>query len=138
MNGHPDTQALHVYADGELSPEEARRVEVHLEHCTECQREVTLLYSIGGAMQTMQPPRRRESAWEGVHRRITRPVGWILIVAGVLLWAGLALVSWFREELTLQWLAATAAGVGLAMLAIGIAYEQYREWKVSPYRDIER
>jgi anti-sigma factor RsiW len=137
MNGHPQVEALHAYADGELLPEEARRVETHLERCTECLREVTLIHSIGGAMRTMNPPRRRGSAWEGVHRRITRPVGWILLVAGVLLWAGLAIFSWFRQELTLEWLAATAFGVGLAMLTIGIAYDQYREWKQSPYKDIE-
>ncbi len=137
MNGHPE-ELLSAYADGELPPEEGRRVEAHLQRCTECARELAMIRTLGGAMRAMRPPQRRESVWEGVHRRITRPVGWLLLLAGLILWAVLALIGWFRQELTLEWLAATAIGVGLLMLAIGIAYEQYREWQGSPYKDIER
>jgi anti-sigma factor RsiW len=137
MSGHP-LEALSAYADGELSTEEARRVESHLERCTECARELALIRTMGGAMRTLEPRRGRASAWEGVHRRITRPLGWVLLVVGVTLWTALALVSWFRQALTPEWLAVTAVGVGLAMLAIGIAYEQYREWRDSPYKDVER
>jgi anti-sigma factor RsiW len=137
MSGHP-LEALSAYADGELPPEEARRLESHLERCTECARELALIRTMGGAMRTLQPRRGRASVWEGVHRRITRPLGWVLLVVGVALWTALALVSWFRQALTPEWLAATAVGVGLAMLAIGIAYEQYREWRDSPYKDVER
>jgi anti-sigma factor RsiW len=138
MNGHP-TEALGAYADGELTQDEARRVEAHLARCTECAREVAAIRSLGGAMRDIETSRPRGGdTWARVHRRITRPVGWVLLVAGVLLWTGLALASWFRETLTLEWLAATAVGVGIAMLAVGIAYEQYREWKDSPYKDIDR
>jgi anti-sigma factor RsiW len=137
MTAHP-TETLTAYADGELPPEEARRVETHLEQCTECGRELALIRTLGGAMRDLSthPPRR--STWERVHLRITRPVGWTLLAAGVLVWAGIVAVSWLRQPPTLEWLAATAAGVGVAMLAVGIGYEQYREWKNSPYRDIER
>ena len=137
MTTHP-VEALSAYADGELPPAEAREVETHLEQCTECARELALIRTLGGAMRAMPANRPHRSTWERVHLRITRPVGWTLLAAGLLVWAGIALVSWFREALTLEWLAATAVGVGVAMLAIGIGYEQYREWKTSPYRDIER
>jgi anti-sigma factor RsiW len=137
MNHHP-TDELSAYADGELPPDATRRVAEHLEACTECARELSLIRTLGGAMRTLQnrPPDR--STWERVHRRLTRPAGWILIVLGAVLWGGLALASWLRRELTLEWLAGTALGVGLLMLLVGIAYEQYREWRGSPYRDIER
>jgi anti-sigma factor RsiW len=138
MNGHP-REELSAYADGELSPGDARRVEEHLRRCTECSREVTLYGTMGGAMRESYTRRSRSAGiWEGVHRRITRPVGWILLVVGVVLWAGLALVSWLRQELTLEWLAGSAVLVGLVLLAAGIGYEQYREWKESPYKRIER
>jgi anti-sigma factor RsiW len=137
MSTHP-REALTAYHDGELPPEEARQVEAHLEACTECLRELSHIRTLGGAMRDMrsEPPSR--SVWDGVHRRITRPVGWLLVIVGALLWTGLAMVGWFREELTLEWLATTAVAVGLLMLAAGIAHEQYREWKGSPYKDIER
>ena len=76
--------------------------------------------------------------WDRVQRAIARPIGWGLLVAGFLLWMVLAAVAWFREEFTVEWLAATAIGTGLLMLLIHFGYEQYREWKESPYKGIER
>ena len=35
-------------------------------------------------------------------------------------------------------IAISAFGVGLAMLAVSVAYEQYRDWKETRYRDIQR
>lgn len=137
MSAHPE-ELLGAYADGELPPDEARRVEAHLQRCTECARELAQIRFLGGAMRSLQPRSTQRSVWEGVHRRITRPVGWILLLAGLVLWLGLALLAWLREELTLEWLAITAMGVGLVLIAVGIGYEQYREWKESPYRDVER
>lgn len=138
MSQHP-VELIGAYADGELSAEEARRVEAHLATCTECRRELALIQNLGEAMQTIlsRPPRR--SVWEGVNRKITRPIGWILLIVGVITWIGLALVEWFREgELTPEWLAGTAVGTGLVLLLIGVAYEQFRDWKETPYKDIER
>jgi anti-sigma factor RsiW len=137
MNGHPQ-EMLSAYADGELAPDEARRVEEHLARCTECARELAINRSIGGAMRSTESGHPRGGVWEGVHRRITRPLGWVLILAGVAAWLGLALVAWFREAMTWEWLVATAVGVGVLLLLVGIGYEQYREWKTSPYKDIER
>jgi anti-sigma factor RsiW len=137
MNRHPH-QALSAYADGELPAEEARRVEAHVRQCTECARELALIRNLGGVMRSMPAPSRRSDAWEGVNRRIARPAGWLLLIIGVILWAGLALVGWFRQTLTLEWVAATAVAAGLAVLAASIAYEQYRDWTDSPYKDVER
>lgn len=137
MNGHPREQ-LGAYLDGELAPEERTGIELHLRDCTECSRELTIMQQLGGAMRTLSERNGPRSVWDGVHRRITRPIGWILLVAGFLLWSGLALVAWLRAELTLEWLAGTGIGVGLALLLIGVAYEQYRDWKETRYKDVQR
>ena len=137
----PHPQALiSAYADGELSPSEAARVEAHLAACTECTRELALIKDIGAAMTAHRP---RSDAppdvWRGVHRRITQPIGWILVVAGVTVWIALALIEWFRAgSLTAGWLSATAVGIGLALLFVGVVHQQYREWRSSPYKDLER
>jgi anti-sigma factor RsiW len=137
MTLHP-TELLGAYADGELPPEAAARVEAHLEACTECGRELALIRTLGGAMREMETTGRTPSAWERVHGRITRPVGWTLLLAGAAVWAGIAIAAWFRQSLTLEWLAGTAVAVGVLMLLVGIGHEQYRAWRTSPYRDIER
>ena len=136
-NPHPE-EKLSAYADGELPAPEAESVEAHLETCTECRRELAAIETMGDAMSAGDVDGRR-SVWDGVRRRIVRPAGWLLVVAGAAVLAALAAVEWFRTgALTPEWLATTAVGVGIGLLAVNIGWEQYREWKQSPYRDVER
>jgi anti-sigma factor RsiW len=140
MNHHPH-ELLSAYADGELHGDEAQRVRQHLAACTECARELSIIRAMGGALQTLGTGRDdtpHAGVWTGVHRNITRPFGWVLLAGGVLLWTALAIYAWARQDFTWEWLAVSAMLVGLAMLMIGIAHEQYTEWRSSPYRDIER
>ncbi|HUF50209.1 MAG TPA: zf-HC2 domain-containing protein [Longimicrobiales bacterium] len=137
MVRHPRAE-LSAYLDGELAADEASEIERHLRDCTECSRELAIMNNLGGAMRAMQtrPPTR--GIWDGVHRRITQPVGWILLLSGAAVWFALAVAAWLRAELTLAWLVATAVGVGVFLLLVAIGYEQYRDWKETRYRDVER
>jgi anti-sigma factor RsiW len=129
---------LSAYADGELREAERAEVEAHIARCTECARELALIRTMGGMMREMRSETPRPSVWQAVDRKINRPVGWILVILGTLLWAGLALASWFRQALTWEWAAITAVGVGLLMIGVGVGVEQYREWKRSPYKELEQ
>lgn len=138
MTQHPLAD-ISRYADGELSPMEAQHVEAHLETCTECTRELALIKSMGEAMaQKTNAAGQERDLWGGVHRRITQPIGWILALAGLAVWAALGVMEWFRGELTLEWLAITAMVIGLALVAVAIGHRQYSEWRSSPYKDLER
>lgn len=141
MTTHPLAE-ISAYADGELAAADAERVERHLASCTECARELALIRTMGDAMiqDTKDGAGNRGGAmWPAVHRRITQPVGWILTIAGVAVWAALAIVEWFRAgELTLRWLSTTAVGIGIALIAVAVVHQQYREWRSSPYKDVER
>jgi anti-sigma factor RsiW len=138
MNRHPH-DLLGAYADGELDAAQTARVAEHLTKCTECMRELTLIRSMGGAMRTMVNSTGSRGVWDAVHRRISRPIGWVLILAGAAVWAVLLVLEWYRgRELTLEWVAASAFVSGIVLLAVGIGYEQYREWKESRYRDVIR
>jgi anti-sigma factor RsiW len=137
VSAHPGP-LLSAYADGELDAAQRADVEAHLAVCTECKRELSMIRTLGGAMREARSESGAASVWSAVDRRINRPFGWILVVAGVLVWAGLAVRAWAREALTLEWIAVTAVVVGLAMLALGVGVEQYREWKRSPYKELER
>lgn len=139
MNNMHPVELLGAYADGELDAGRTATVAEHLTRCTECAREVALIRSMGGAMRQMVKATPRPGVWDTVHRRITRPVGWILILAGAAIWAGLLLVEWYRSRaLSWEWIGATAFWVGAAMLIIGVAWEQYRDWKDTRYRDVTR
>jgi hypothetical protein len=138
MNRHPH-ELLGPYADGELGAEEMATVAAHLTMCTECARDVALIRSMGGAMRQMvndAPPR---GIWDRVHRRIARPLAWLLIGAGAVIWGALVVVQVYRSrELTWEYASFSALFVGGVLLAIGIAYEQYREWRETRYRNVNR
>jgi anti-sigma factor RsiW len=139
MTHHPMV-SISAYADGELTDEEETQVEAHLAQCTECARELALIRSMGDAMvEGMRRPQPERSVWDRVHRRITQPVGWLLFASGISVWIALLIIEWFRAgELTLPWMATTAIGIGVALIALGIGYEQFREWRHSPYKDLDR
>lgn len=139
MTQHP-LESISAYADGELTAHEERQVEAHLAACTECARELALIRAMKEAMkQGMRTTDPQRSVWEGVHRGITLPLGWLLLSAGTAVWLMLLLIEWFRSgELTVRWMATTAIGIGIALLAVAIGYEQYREWRTSPYKDLQR
>lgn len=135
--GHP-TEELDAYADGELEDEARRRVARHLEECSECRRDLALIRTMGDAMRDTMTA-SDGGVWDSVHRRLTRTAGWALVVTGAVILGILAGIEWFRAgSLTLEWVATTAVGVGVALLLVSIGREQYREWKSSPYRDLER
>jgi anti-sigma factor RsiW len=135
MTGHPRAR-LSAYFDGELSADETAEVERHLDTCTECARELAIMNQLRGVMR--MPYANHRSVWDEVHRKITRPVGWLLLLAGSALWAALVLVAWWRAELTVEWIAVTGIGTGLLFLIIGIGHEQYRDWKTTRYKDVQR
>jgi anti-sigma factor RsiW len=137
MTAHPREQ-LTAYADGELDLSSASEIERHLAICTECARELAIVRSLKGAVKEMQSMQREKDLWSGIHRRLTKPIGWILILAGTAVWMALAAIQFFRQELTIEWLAASALLTGAALLLVGIGHEQYRQWKNERYKDVER
>jgi anti-sigma factor RsiW len=137
MTAHAREQ-LSAYLDGELAPDDARRLERHLHDCTECSRELAILTDLRGAIRTMAQTAGHRSVWDDVNRRITRPAGWVLLLLGAAIWAVLALLAWWRAELTLEWVAGTGVAAGLILLLIGMGHEQYRDWKDTRYKDVER
>jgi anti-sigma factor RsiW len=138
MTTHPREQ-LSAYADGELDRATAAELDQHLETCTECARELSIVRKLKGAMQDMQNSRSEKDLWSGVHRRLTTPVGWLLIVAGTVMWAILAVVRWAQTaELTPEWLGGSALLIGLVLLLVAITHQQYRAWKTERYKDVDK
>jgi anti-sigma factor RsiW len=137
MSRHPREQ-LSAWHDGELPPGEAAEIERHLQGCTECSRELAIMNMLGGAMRTMTTERGAAAygtACTGASR--DRPAGCCCSPA-LAIWAGLGVVAWWRAELTAEWIAATGVAAGLILLLVSLGYEQYREWKETRYKDVQR
>lgn len=137
----PTPEQLMRYLDGELSPEERRRVEAAIGTSTELQRELAIFGSMkeGLAGLSFQPPPRGTGLWDRVHRRVSRPVGWILLIAGCAVWAGYgAYVFYTAPGDLLEKLSTGAVVIGILLLLASVIQEQYRDWLEDPYKDVHR
>ncbi len=128
------------FLDGELPPDEVARVEDALGRSTELQRELRIFEAlrrdVGGL--TYDPPPHR-SVWDGVQRRLTRPVGWILFVSGAILWTLYG--GWVFATSAVnpvEKLAVGALAIGFLILLGSTVSERVREFRTDPYRDIQR
>lgn len=137
MTGHEE---LMRYIDGELPPERARAVEEALERSTELRRELVLfrrmktdLEEIGARMSTQR------TVWDEVNRRLTRPVGWVLFLAGALVWLTYGVYTYLAGADALwEKMAVSAVVVGLGMLLLSVMVDRYQDLKTDPYREIQR
>lgn len=128
------------YIDGELPPDRARAVEAAMETDTELRREYVVfsrmktdLRAMGGDMQT------RSTAWDAVNRRLARPMGWILFLAGLAVWVAYAVYAFITgPEAMWEKLAISAVVVGLAVLFLTVAIDRLRDLKTDPYKEIQR
>jgi hypothetical protein len=128
------------FLDDELSPEERTRVQQALGTSTELQRELAIYQAIRSDLTALpEGMRPGSSVWGSVNRRLTRPVGWILMVSGFLIWAGYgAWVFTTSPANPVEKMAVGALVVGFLILLGSTIMDRLQEWKTDPYRDIER
>ena len=129
------------YLDGEMPPKERVALEAAVERSTELRRELAIYQAMQRdfASLSFAPPRPHDSVWGSVNRRLTRPLGWILLVGGALLW--LAYVAYvFALSPVAAWgkIAVAAVVIGFLLLLAAVIADRYREWLTDPYRDVHR
>ncbi len=128
------------YLDGELPPERARAVEAALEADTELRREYVIFRRMKADLEEMGGDMRAPgSVWDTVNRRLTRPLGWLLFLAGLAVWVGYAVYLFVTvHEPLWERLAISAAVVGLAILFLSVTIDRLRDLKTDPYREIQQ
>ncbi len=128
------------YLDGELPPDRARRVEEAMEASTELRREYTVfrrmktdLEDLGGLMDADR------TVWTKVNQRLTRPVGWVLFLIGLVVWVAYGVYTYLTGANAMwQKLATSAIFVGLAILLLTAVVDRVRDLKTDPYREIQK
>lgn len=128
------------YLDGELEPEQVTRVERALGESTELRRELAIFRALHADLEGLPTPGAgRGSVWRQVNQSLNRPVGWILVAVGSVLWSGYGLWVFANSPSNpVQKLAVAALVVGFLIMLVGTILERSAEWKVDPYRDVER
>lgn len=133
-------EELMRFLDGELEPSEHARIEREMARSTELQREFAIYQALQSEFRDLSfAVQRDHSVWDAVDRRLTRPVGWILLTGGAVLW--IAYGAWvFGTSTANPWekMAVAALAAGFLILLGSTIFERMRGWRTDPYKDIER
>ena len=133
-------EELMRYLDGEVGPEERSRIETSVEASTEIRRELAVYRAMKDDLQTLKlnDGGPNGSVWYAVNRHLTRPLGWILLVVGALVWAAYGVYVYLASPAFLwQKLATGGVGIGILLLLASVIWERYRVWLTDPYRNIQ-
>jgi hypothetical protein len=74
-----------------------------------------------------------------VNRRLTRPIGWLLVMMGTVAWVAHFVYEYFTSAAP-SWeiMATSAVVIGVLLLFASVIYDRYRELLTDPYRHVER
>ena len=135
------TDELMAYMDGELPPDDRERVEDGLARSTELQRELAMYQAMKTDFQGLhfQPPHDRSSVWDQVNRRLNRPIGWGLLIVGLVIWMTYGTYLFATSSVS-PWekLGTGAVAIGVLMLLTSVIWERIRELETDPYRNVQR
>jgi predicted anti-sigma-YlaC factor YlaD len=141
-------QLVSAYLDGEVSEDERRMVEKHLEECAECRqacRETSELEEVMAKMTLKEPPKEVWKMYtESVYNRLERGIGWILLSIGamiVLFFAGYQALKGFILDPTISMV--VKAGIlcglgGVVVLLVSLIRERLFVNKRERYKEIEK
>lgn len=133
-------EELMRYLDGELPSERVRAVEEAMERSTELRRDHAIYSRMKSDLESMgEHMGDSAGAWEQVSRAITRPMGWVLFLAGAAVWLAYVVYAYLAgaEDMWMK-LATSAVVVGLAMLLLSALLDRLLDLKTDPYREIHR
>jgi hypothetical protein len=129
------------YLDGELGPEEREHVERGLAASTELQRDLAMYRAMKSDIQGLHfhPVNDRNSVWDQVNARLNRPIGWVLLIVGSVIWMTYGTYVFATSPVS-PWekMGTGAIAIGVLMLLASVIWERLRELETDPYRDVQR
>lgn len=122
-----DIQALMSgQLDGELEPDETKRLEKHLASCTECQAEFEKMKQLVAATSKLRFAEPPDDVWdhflEGVYNRLERKMGWLVFIIGAVVLAAFGIYAFVTEPWGSAFVKVIIAApiVGLAIVFVSV------------------
>ncbi len=130
--------------DGELTPEEACRINEHLTRCAACRTGYDELRVTTGKLAAIsfQEPSDavRLQVWKGPYSRLARNTSLVMIIGGYALLIGYGVFEFLTsgtEELPAKW-GLAAIALGFLILLVQFIRERVKTYTSDPYKEIER
>lgn len=134
---------LSGYIDGELTQQQAQRVRVHCDSCADCSKQLDQLAGLRREVGKTRLSPLSDDIWREHMKEptveLTRGLGWILFILGVLGASGIAVYEFVIDTgvethvkviTSLVWL-------GLGALLVSVLRQRLVERKTDKYKDVE-
>jgi hypothetical protein len=134
---------LSGYIDGELTQQQAQRVRLHCDSCGECAEQLEQLEALRREVGKTRLSPLSEDTWREHMKEptveITRGIGWILFILGVLGVSGIVIYEFVIDAgmpmhikvlTSLVWL-------GMGALLVSVLRQRLIERKSDKYKDVE-
>ena len=138
------SKLLDACADGELSSEDLREVEAHLDECARCRnilKEIIHYKEVIGSMKLKEPSREElENQVTEVRGRIQRGVGWVFTGGGLVILLAYGIFEYFREPgiVFIEKFAVAAVIIGVIVLFTRVLYDRLVDLRTDRYKEVER
>lgn len=136
-------EMLSGYIDGELTQQDRQRVDVHCESCAECRslrsELLDLRREVGDAHLSMFGEDKWREMMSDTTVRVTRGIGWLLVVGCFLGIAGLGVVGFLTDSSISGFEKLVVGSIygGFALLFISVLRQRLIERKSDKYKDVE-
>jgi membrane glycosyltransferase len=146
---HQDIKKLiSSYYEGVLSEEQRQAVDVHVEACVECRRELEELRQFEEVMNKMELKKPKPEVWQmywtSVYNRLERRFGWILFSIGaiiLLFYGGYKMIETIIVDSTVPlFLKIGFLGIlaGFVVLLVSVGRERFFVRKRERYKEVEK
>jgi len=136
-------ELLSGYLDGELTQQKSQQVGLHLESCQLCTDNLESLRALRERMGQAGLGNTDKDVWremmDDTTVNVTRGIGWLLFVGGLLIIAGIGVVA-FLTSSSLgagEKLLVSAVYIGLGALFVSVLRQRLIERKTDRYKDVE-
>jgi ferric-dicitrate binding protein FerR (iron transport regulator) len=135
---------LMAHLDGEIEPSEAEELERAIAEHPELREELSRMEQLGRRLSGIRIKDPADDVIEELGRTLIKqvglPIGWLLVMGGVLLFLAWFGWSWWQDPeipAVLRW-TGSAVFLGLLLLFLVKVRERWIERRGDPYRDVLR
>ena len=149
MNKHSNSgehvgEFLSGYIDGELTQQDRQRVRLHCDSCPDCNSTLTelrrLRQRIGQAKLSDKDRDNWRESMDDTTVKAARGIGWLLLIGGALIGAGVGVYEFIITASTLSLLEKLIVGGiygGMLLIFISVLRQRLIERKSDRYKDVE-